>query len=351
MLGSPADAEIYRRCFEDSTDGILVTDLAGKILSVNQAWLAMHLFDRPEVLGKTTRIVRSEHTTGEVYASMWSQIRDPAKGFWKGELVNRRKDGTELPVLLTITPVKDGARIAGYMAITIDRRDREELEELKRLYQLTVWHDLRSPLAAIRSLLEAAAAGLAGALTPDQQDLLERAVRQARRMSEMISTTLDLEKLKERKLQLDLRDDFDLFASVRASFLTLADQAKARQVRLELAGEGDRLTSRADPIHAQRCVDNLVKNAIEASPSGDTVSVRVEPADGQARLSVHNGGSPIPPEVRATLFHPFGTFGKRGGTGLGLYGVKLLAEAMSGAVSCQTGETGTTFTLLLPLGK
>ena len=346
-LGSLADAEVFRRCFEDSTDGILVTDAQGRILRTNRAWLQMHGFEAPEVLGQTTRIVRSPLTTDEVYRSMWSQIRDPAKGFWKGELVNRRKDGAEIPVLLTITPVREGERIAGYMAISIDQRERRELDELRRLYELVVWHDLKSPLAAVRSLLETLSGELAGPVTADQRDLLERALRQAQRMSELIATTLDLEKLKQHKLQLDLQE-VELVAAVRATFQTLSAQAAALGVELALTTESERVPCLLDPLHAQRCLDNLVKNAIEASPRGQTVRVTVSRA-GKALLSVHNEGEPIPPEVRATLFHPFGTYGKRGGTGLGLYGVKLLVEAMGGTVSCESGKAGTSFAVTLPL--
>jgi signal transduction histidine kinase len=97
-------------------------------------------------------------------------------------------------------------------------------------------------------------------------------------------------------------------------------------------------------------VDNLLKNAIEAAPRRGPVTLTVEARDGAGRVRVHNPGAPIPAPVRATLFHPFGTYGKRGGTGLGLYGVKLLAEAMKGGVSYETGEGGTTFELSLPLG-
>ncbi|MBI5546212.1 MAG: HAMP domain-containing histidine kinase, partial [Deltaproteobacteria bacterium] len=225
-----------------------------------------------------------------------------------------------------------------------------------RLYELTVWHDLRSPLAVMRSTLDLLAMGIPGPLTANQKDLLERGRRQAVRMADLIATTLDLEKLRQRKLQLDLQEA-DLFAAVTSTFQNLAAQATSSSVTLELhAGERpavaeDRLLCRLDPLHAQRCVDNLVKNAIEASPRGEAVRVTIEPRGAMARLSVRNGGAPIPPHVRATLFHPFGTYGKRGGTGLGLYGVKLLAEAMGGAVACDTGELGTRFDLDLPLAN
>ncbi|MGC4119173.1 MAG: PAS domain-containing sensor histidine kinase [Myxococcales bacterium] len=351
-LGPLLDAEIFRRSFEDSTDGIVLTDPRSRILRANQAWLAMHGYQEHEVVGQRTSLVRGALTSDAVYVHMWTQISDPKVGFWKGELVNRRKDGSEIPVLLTITPVREGDQIAGYMAISIDQTDRKQAEELKRLYELVVWHDLKSPVAAIQSLLGAVLGELAGPLNGDQRDLLVRAKSQAVRAQELIATTLDLEKLKAKKLQLDLQE-FNLFAAARSSFQTLGAAASALGLKLTLLGdsgpasEADRAVLQLDPIHLQRCVDNLVKNAIEASPRGDEVVLRIAPtSDGGIRLSVRNGGKPIPPDVRATLFHPFGTYGKRGGTGLGLYGVKMLTEAMGGTVEFVSDESGTEFAMV-----
>lgn len=351
--GPVLHAEIYRRSFEDSTDGIILTDTRSRILRANRAWLAMHGYQEHEVVGQKTSIVRGPLTSDAVYVHMWEQISNPQLGFWKGELVNRRKDGAELPLLLTITPVREGESIAGYMAISIDQTERKQAEELKRLYELVVWHDLKSPVAAIQSLLGLVLGEIAGPLTADQRDLVGRATAQAVRMQELIATTLDLEKLKAKKLRLDLQD-VELFAAARSSFQTLGSAAAALELRLALfasdrpAADSDEQVLELDPVHLQRCVDNLVKNAIEASPRGGEVTVRISQAAGAVRLSVRNGGKPIPPDVKATLFHPFGTYGKRGGTGLGLYGVKMLVEAMGGAVSFTTGETGTEFTLEFP---
>jgi signal transduction histidine kinase len=98
----------------------------------------------------------------------------------------------------------------------------------------------------------------------------------------------------------------------------------------------------------QRCVDNLVKNAVEAAPRDTPVTVAVAEDGPAVTLRVHNSGPPIPPDVLATLFHPFSTFGKRGGTGLGLFGVKLTVEALGGTVTHETGVTGTAFTIRFP---
>jgi PAS domain S-box-containing protein len=347
------DPEIYRQSFEDSTDAIVITDREGRISLANQAWLNLYGYTMDEIAGKTTRIIKSEHATPEMYKYMWSQISDPGKGTWKGEIVNRKKGGEEVPVLLTITPIRRDGAIIGYMGIGIDITERKRLDEMKDLYDMVVRHDLKAPLGSMIALLQTLRDGYAGALEPRQRDFIERVLRSGNRMEEIIATSLDLEKLARGTLRLDLAD-VNLFDVARSSFDTLTDLVARKGVGLSLlAGDRpatpeDRLILQLDPVHIQRSSDNLIKNAIEAAPRETLVTVTIVERGGEARFRVHNGGPPIPPDVRATLFHPFTTYGKRGGTGLGIYGVKMAVEAMGGRVDYETGESGTTFGLVFP---
>jgi PAS domain S-box-containing protein len=345
--------EFYRQAFHDSNDAIVLTDVEGHIVTVNQAWLTLYGYAIDEVRGQTTRIIKSAHTTPEVHAYMWSRIADPSQGFWKGELINRTRTGEEIAVLLTITPIRSEGRLIGYMGLGIDMTERRRIEEMQELYHLVVRHDLKAPLGSLSALLDTLADGYAGALSPLQSDIVGRARRSAKRMQDIIVTSLDLEKLKRGTLQVE-SVEADILAILRDSIATLIDLAAGKQVRTTLLIEGrpadlaDHFTLRTDPVHLQRCTDNLIKNAIEASPAGTTVDVEVTSSSERTTIRVHNDGPPIPPDVRATLFHPFSTFGKRGGTGLGIYGVKLAVEAMGGNIDYETGEGGTAFRIGLP---
>jgi len=351
------DPAVYRRVFLDSTDAIVITDTGGRILAANRAWCELYGYSLDEVRGRTTAIIKSPHTTDEMYKYMWSQISDSSKGFWKGEIVNRTRGGEEVVVLLTITPIRaaDGA-LAGYMGIGIDMTERRRLDEMRELYAVIVQHDLRAPLSSILALLGTLLDGYLGPIGEKQRAILERVQRAGGRMQEMIATSLDFGKLKHGVLRLEMAD-VDLFAVARDSCATLAEPAGQREVTIQMcAGDrqataGDRLVVRTDPIHLQRCTDNLLKNAIEASPRAGVVTVTVTCREEErtARIRFHNGGPPIPPDVRATLFHPYSTFGKRGGTGLGVTGVKMAVEAMGGTVSYETGDHGTSFEIVLPL--
>jgi PAS domain S-box-containing protein len=348
------DPEIYRQSFRDSTDAIVITDGNGRIAVANQAWLDLYGYALDEVVGKTTSLIKSDHATSEMYRYMWSQIVDPAKGHWKGDIINRKKSGEEVPVLLTITPIRRDGVIIGYMGLGIDMSERARLEEMKDLYEMVVRHDLKAPLGNMIVLLQTLQDGYVGELAPAQRDFVERTLHSGRRMLEIIATSMDMEKLKRGTLRLEITD-VDLFEIVRSSIETLSNLAKQRGVTLSLltggrpAADSDALVLRLDRVHLQRCTDNLIKNAIESAPAGSAVEVSVEERGSEARIRVHNEGAPIPPDVRATLFHPFSTYGKRGGTGLGLYGVKMAVESMGGRVDYETGEKGTAFELVFPM--
>ena len=353
ILSVADEPETYRQCFMDSSDAIVITDVEGRIVTANPAWLDLYGFTMDEVRGKTTAIVKSEHTNDEMYQYMWSQISDPGQGYWKGEIVNRKKNGEEVALLLTISPIRRNGDMIGYMGIGIDQTERRRLEEMKELYDTVVRHDLKAPLGSILTIGQTILAGYLGELTDKQKRMLERIVRAGKQMQEMIASSLDMAKLERGQLKLNL-EDVDLFAAVRTSFENLAGLAAERKVNLKMHdGDGpargqSRLVLSLDPIHLQRCTDNLIKNAVEACPKGEAVDVRVNRRDRDAVIEVYNPSGPIPPDVRATLFHPFSTYGKRGGTGLGTYGVKMLTEAMGGSVSYETGEDGTTFRLTFP---
>src|SRR5687768_15194917 len=77
--------------FRNSSDGILITDMEGKIQMVNDAFCSLFGYTREEVVGLRTGFLRSPHSTDAFYAEMWRSLRE--RGEWKGEIVNLCKDG------------------------------------------------------------------------------------------------------------------------------------------------------------------------------------------------------------------------------------------------------------------
>jgi two-component system, sensor histidine kinase and response regulator len=116
---------------EQAADCIIVTDATGKIQYVNPAFTTLTGYSREEALGKNPRILKSWHQPEPFYAELWSTIR--SRQVWHGELINRRKDGTDYTEEMQVAPVcsSDG-EIVGYIAIKRDVTERRAAENAQR---------------------------------------------------------------------------------------------------------------------------------------------------------------------------------------------------------------------------
>jgi len=96
-----------------------------------------------------------------------------------------------------------------------------------------------------------------------------------------------------------------------------------------------------------RVLENLVRNAVEAMPTGGTLEVKVTALQGQARVEVRDTGPGIPPHAMDRLYQPFNTT-KQGHSGLGLVFAKKTVEAAGGTIEAETGEKGTVMVVTVP---
>jgi len=123
--------------FNNSGEGILISDSQGIIVEVNEAFSQITGYSHREAVGQHTRLLRSGRHDSEFYERMWDSIRDT--GVWRGEIWNKRKNGEIYPELLTITRV-DGSG-GGYVAIFADiskiKENEEALQRLAHYDQLT----------------------------------------------------------------------------------------------------------------------------------------------------------------------------------------------------------------------
>jgi signal transduction histidine kinase len=212
--------------------------------------------------------------------------------------------------------------------------------EAERDFLLSVSHELKTPLTAIRGYSE----GLAdGAFEPEEA---ARVISlEASRLERLVRDLLDLARMNRSEFSVQ-REPVDLAEVAREA--VRRHEAAARQFVVALAAEGDETWVDADADRVLQVASNLVENALRVTPAGGAVSVRAEPG----RLLVSDTGPGIPPEDVPHAFERFYLYDKADkdrplGSGLGLAIVKQLATAMGGDVSVQSGPAGTTFAVLL----
>jgi two-component system OmpR family sensor kinase len=217
-----------------------------------------------------------------------------------------------------------------------------ESRDSERNFLLSVSHELKTPLTAIRGYAE----GLSeGAFPPDEA--ARTILVEARRLERLVQDLLELARMNRREFSVR-REPVDL-AEVAREVIARHDAA-ARSFDVALAADGDESWVDADPDRVLQIASNLVENALRVTPPGGTVSVGVAPQ----LLTVSDTGPGLAPDDIARAFDRFFLYDKYGrerplGSGLGLAIVKQLAVAMGGDVTVTSDPgAGAVFSLELP---
>ncbi len=238
--------------------------------------------------------------------------------------------------------------ILGYAVVDVTERKKSELlrEDVDRMTR----HDLKSPLTAILTLPQLVKRE--GGLSKRQEDMLDLAQSAGYRMLHMINSSLDLYKMESGTYELqpapvDILPILDNIAAEFRSILESKDISMQVLLRGKPREKGDAFVVRGEEMLCYTMLSNLIKNALEASPTGETVSVALTDAV-EPRIVIHNMGA-VPASIRRTFFEKYVTAGKRGGTGLGAYGARLMAEIMGGRIAMRTADAdGTALTVIFP---
>ncbi len=220
----------------------------------------------------------------------------------------------------------------------------QHAREAERNFLLSVSHELKTPLAAIRGYAEALEEGV---VAPEAAAATIR--DESRRLERLVRDLLDLARMNRREFVVH-RERVDLAAVAREVVRRSEAEARALGVELEATG-AESAPAQGDLDRLLQVVSNLVENALRSTPPGGSVRVRVHPGE----LAVEDTGVGLAPEDVPHAFERFYLHDKnpdgrrRIGTGLGLAIVKELTERMGGTVSVTSalGE-GTTFVVRLP---
>jgi signal transduction histidine kinase len=243
------------------------------------------------------------------------------------------------PAIRELSDVADGVAA---LALDLSRAqtalaERERLAVLGRV-SAGVAHELRNPLATIKLQIDLICRDPNTA--PDTTAKLAEVVEEVARLDRLVT---DLLAVAARRV--GPRQETDLAELARRRAALMKPIADERGVSVEIAG-GARAAVDSDAL--ARVLDNLVRNAIEASPRGSTVKVDVENGGERADVRVADRGSGVPNDRRGELFEPFFTT-KPEGVGLGLALSRAIASAHGGTLGYRREADATIFELSLPM--
>lgn len=339
--------------------GVLTVDPMGRLAFINPTAERLLELDGESLVGRPV-LDQLKLRSSELWAAVVAGIRSGRK-VGRGEGTVMRVDGGMFPIGLSTTTFEQQAQDApSVTAIFTDISDHKQLQELhlraERLEAVaalsaSLAHEIRNPLASIRSSVEQLARGRHAG--EDERVLAGLIVRESDRLSRILSEFLDFSRVRATR-----SEPVDLYSVATAAVRLVREHPDCRpDAALTVEGEHMMLDGDEDLIH--RVMVNLVLNAAQAARGPVAIAVSIKSVaeaelppgsdiEHGARLVIRDNGPGIPDEIRDHLFEPF-VSARPGGSGLGLAIVQRAVEAHRGLVFVDSARgAGTTFTIFLP---
>ena len=361
----------FRALLESAPDGMVIVDADARIVLVNAQTEKLFGFDRDDLLGQQVDMLVPDwnrHADRRRRSSPPSaaQSRAMAMGL---ELFGRRKDGTEFPVEISLSPLEteEGVLVASAIRDITERKSAEaerarlmqersahlETNRIKDEFLATLSHELRTPLNAVLgwiSLIETGSldnAGVGRALTTIS--------RNARAQAQLVDDLLDVSRIVSGKLRLQT-GPLDLTEVADAAIEVVKPSADAKHIQLDVRHEVRPILITGDPDRIQQVIWNILSNAIKFTTEHCRVYLQSRIIGAQVEVLIRDTGQGIPPAFLPHVFDRFrqgdsSTTRPHGGLGLGLAIARSIVELHGGTIDVSSsGEGhGATFRVQLPL--
>ena len=356
---------LQNTAIQSAANAIVITDRGGNIISVNRAFCQLTGYSQEEVVGVNTNILKSGNQPVSFYQKLWETIL--AGDVWKGEIENKRKDGSIYTEEMTITPVRQASgEILHFIAIKQDITEQRKLQnqilqsqKIQSIGTLAggIAHDFNNILGIIlgySSLLEDRSAHdhqLISSVNAIQQVIARGTalVHQILTFARKTEVTIEAVSVSE----------------VATELLSMLQQTFPKTITIKKQLEDNLPLIQADRSQIHQVLLNLCVNARDAMPRGGTITIaaaqktlaqmmeRFPAADRQRYvcISVSDTGEGMTREVQHRIYDPFFTTKPQGkGTGLGLSVVLGIVEAHHGFIEVESEPgSGTTFRTYIPV--
>ncbi len=352
--------DLQSKFFINAHEGIVITDQENKIIDLNLAFEKVTGYTKSELLGKSPSLLKSGEHNDLFYQEIWNQLRQ--KSFYKGEIINKKKDGKKYVQNVSIFVIKNELNeIVNYCALIRDitnekRRDKiiEEQIKMSSMGEMigNIAHQWRQPL----SIITTSATGLQvmkehGVL--DDKSFYDN-LNQIETTAQYLSKTIDTFKnfLKDKKEYKE-----DILQNRVNNALTIVTATLTNNF-IELRNNIDKV----EPIKVkiitgelEQVIINIINNSkdaiLEKEIKNPWIEINLKQLDGCAVLTIEDNGMGIPEDVLPKIFELyFTTKSEDKGTGLGLHmSSKIIKESLNGNIYAQNTHNGASFIIELPL--
>ncbi len=256
--------------------------------------------------------------------------------------------GAEQVVLALVAVAAASVAAALVVRLAMQERSQREIEEARRGLVAAASHDLRTPLASLRLLVDAIDDGVATGETRDRY--LAEIRTHVAVLSDLIDDLFELSRIEAGEIAWSLRS-VELDELIGETVAAMRAPAEERGVRLAAELPPGHVVAAADAEKVQRVLFNLIQNAIRHTPADGSVTVRARPHGGNVEVEVSDDGEGIPPEDGERVFEAFYRGdASRGedGAGLGLAISRAIVEAHGGRIWLEDAMPGTRVKFTLP---
>ena len=356
VLAELRDSErLLRASMEHSPIGMALTRMDGTWIDVNPALCNFLGYGKAELMQAGFRNVTfPEDREATVRTARWMV----ASGQKSVQMEKRyiHSSGRIVVGMLHLTVVRDSDdRPLMYISQITDMTAARHLEHLKSEFITTVNHELRTPLTGISGALRLLEVMAAAILPEKARDLIGVASRNAARLKSLLDDILEMETVLADQGFWEA-EDVDMAASVAQAIEAIAAKSEAAGIPVLLRSPSGPFLCQTHPQRLGRVLRILLSNAVKFSSPGGEVVVERAVLDAAVRVTVINGGLPIPEDMRAHIFKPFVQGEESGvrrkqGSGLGLAIARHLVTSIGGKIDFISTPEATRFWIDIPAGQ
>ncbi|HEY4486129.1 MAG TPA: ATP-binding protein [Candidatus Paceibacterota bacterium] len=348
-----AERENTTAIITNFTDGLLLFDNEAKLVLINPQGERLLGMKSKDMLGKTAVELVAEMPL--THNELAQNIINP-----KDQTIQRltqKKFTISKNLILSVSTLslaqEQGAQ--GSLVILHDITHEERVEQLKSEFVSIAAHALRTPLTGIKWSLKSLLNKEVGDITKEQEELLDKTSKASSRLIKLVNDLLNVTKVEEGRLvyKQELGSIIDLINTVIES---VKDSTRKKNIKLAVKEPRETVPDlMLDAWTMRSAMQNLLENAVQYTPTGGTVTVRVEQVKDEIRISVTDTGIGIPPHEKERVFSKFFrgeeiTLLSPDGSGLGLFMTKNIIEAHGGKIwfESEVGK-GSVFSFSLPI--
>jgi len=345
--------EKYRGLYHSSIDAIILINMDYKIMDANPGAIEMSGYTLDELKSMSIWELSSAEFKEKIIQHAKSKmISHGYTDHYEKDMI--KKDGLQIPVESRAWIARDDhGNIVGIWELTKDITYRKRSERLREDVERILRHDLRNLLSGIISTSQILKSYPTQMSTEKTMDFIALIYDTSMRMDHMMRHSLDIFKMEEGKYEFQ-PSYFNIVILLRNLDKQYANLRSIQSIQMDYQVNGvsieweEQYYIIGEMYLFENMMGNIIKNAIEASPPDQTVTVSIQQIDNTHSICVHNFGV-VPEEIRDSFFEKYTTKNKKYGTGIGTYSAMLIAKTHGGSIQMETSETdGTRVTVLIP---